>query len=152
MVAVRRFLSLPGECLASATEAVIEVPLPLVAGMALELTLLLEGLSESLRLRPSAGPMLVLTMLDKDNVSKAIATKDDAGAIRFALGRNQVGYLQAVLLRAFRDQMAEVNHVHVEAVLEGSLFDLTVMFDVSREPMSPEEVDKLMAEYEVTRR
>jgi hypothetical protein len=61
-----------------------------------------------------------------------------------AIGRNQAGYLQAVLLRAYRDQMAEVNHVHIEGQRSGTPFDLTVMFEVAREPMTPEDAKKLL--------
>jgi hypothetical protein len=146
MAGARRYISLPGECLPSPAEVVVEVPLSMVGSVALELTLLLEALTESLRIRSSAGPTVVLTLLDIRGVSKAIARKDGASAICFALGRNQVEYLRAVLLRAYRDQISAVNHVHIEGELGGALFDLTVMFDVYREPMLPEEAAKRLAD------
>jgi hypothetical protein len=66
--------------------------------------------------------------------------------MRFELGRNQVEYLRAVLLRALRDGAAEANHIHIEGELAGQQYDLTVMFQVSQPPMSPEEAAKRMAD------
>jgi hypothetical protein len=40
--------------------------------------------------------------------------------------------------------MAEVNHVHVEGRLNGESFDLTLVFQTSRPPMTQEEAERLM--------
>lgn len=61
--------------------------------------------------------------------------------VRYAFGRNQIEYLHATLLRAYRDEKAPVNHVHIEAHSEGAGFDLTVLFKVYASPMSPNEAD-----------
>ena len=137
MVADKRFLSLAGECLMGANEIVIEVKHDFVGSLALELTLLLSGLIESLRIRPDKGCQLVLTLTDSDRISKAIVTCISTNTLSFRIGRNQAEYLQAVLLRAYRDQMAEVNHVHIEGQRDGKPFDLTVMFEFARGPVSP---------------
>lgn len=144
MVAVRRFLALATDALLGATEVVIELNQPAVAAVALELTLLLLGLAESLRLAPKSGPTIFLRLLGDKRASKAGAALGSDGSVRFALGRNQAEYLQAVLLRAYRDQMAEVNHVHIEGERDGHSFDLTVMFESFRAPMSAEEAEKLL--------
>jgi hypothetical protein len=59
-----------------------------------------------------------------------------------------LGHLLATLLRAYRDQVAEVSHVHIEGLLDGAPYDLTVMFDVCKESMSPEEAKKLTSALE----
>jgi hypothetical protein len=146
MVAIRRFLSLPGESLLGPTEVVIELQQCAVASVALELALLLAGLVESLRLRPSAGPTILLTLIDNDRIAKAVVAHCPDRTVSFALGRNQAEFLQAVLLRAYRDQMAEINHVHIEGERDGTAFDLTVLFDVYRAPMSADEAAKLLAD------
>lgn len=144
MVGARRFLAIEGESSLGTAEVVIELQQSLVASMALELTLLLANLSTSLRLQPSAGPAIHLKHVAGDQISKATVAATANGAVIFALGTNQLGYLQAVLLRAYRDQVAEVNHVHIEGDREGAPFDLTIMFGVARSPMSAEEAELLL--------
>jgi hypothetical protein len=123
---------------------VIELQQNSVAAMALELTLLVNGLAEVLHLKPSRGPSISLRVLADDRVSKAIVSISVDESVNFSLGRNQAEYLQAVLLRAYRDQVADVNHVHIEgAFSEGSL-DFTVVFGTSRKPMSADEAEKLL--------
>lgn len=144
MVDVRRFLEIAGESLLGSAEIVLELEQSVVASMALELTLLLAGLSSSLRLGPSAGPAIIMKLVPGDRVSKAAVTLAADGALSFVLGTNQAEYLQTVLLRAYRDEAAEVNHVHIEGERDGLAFDLTVMFGVFREPMSAEEAKRLL--------
>ena len=140
---MKRFLSLQSEGLLGSAELVIEILQTEVARVALELTLLRLGHCDGLRIQAGRGPSVLLTMLAEDRVSKASVARGADGSLSFALGINQVGYLQAVLLRAYRDEMAEVNHVHVEGVHAGQDFDLTLMFSVYRPPMSPDEVEQL---------
>jgi len=140
---MKRFLSLQSEGLLGSAELVIEILQTEVARVALELTLLRLGHCDSVRIQAGGGTSVVLTMLAEDRVSKASVARGTDGSLSFALGINQVGYLQAVLLRAYRDEMAEVNHVHVEGVQAGQDFDLTLMFSVYQPPMSPEEVERL---------
>lgn len=144
MVTERRFLFLTAEILGGDSEFVLELPQSAVAAMALELALLLQGLSKSLRIQAKAGKIVVLTLIDNDRVSKAVVGREHDDARSFAIGRNQAEYLQSFCLRAYRDQMAEVNHVHIEGRCENIPFDLTIMFEVYRESMTPEEVEKLM--------
>jgi hypothetical protein len=145
MVVSKRFLSLPGESLVGAGEVVIELKQGVIGSFALELALLLSGLVQSLRIQPSKGPQLLVTLTDGERVSKANMTPEPPDTVRLKIGRNQAAYLQAALLRAYRDQMAEVDHVHIEGQCNGTPFDLTVMFEFARVPMTPEEAQKLMS-------
>jgi hypothetical protein len=77
---------------------------------------------------------------------RAAVLRLSADRMMFSLSRNQAEYLEATLLRAYRDEMAEVNHIHLEGELDGSSYDLTLLFDVSRPPMSPEEATARMGE------
>lgn len=144
MVAVKRFLSLASESLMSSNELVIELKQAAIGSFALELALLIAGLVQSVRIRPSRGAPLLLTLADNDRAAKAVVAREPDDTVSFAIGRNQAEYLHAVLLRAYRDQMAEVNHLHIEGQRSGSPFDLTVMFEVAREPMTPEDAKKLL--------
>jgi hypothetical protein len=146
MVTVKRFLSLASESLMGTTETVIELKQAAVGSIALEVALLLAGMVQSLRIRPSKGPQLIVTLIDSDRISKAVVTREPDNTVSFAIGRNQAEYLHAVLLRAYRDQMAEVNHVHIEGQSDAAPFDLTVMFEVAREPMTSEDAKKLLDE------
>jgi hypothetical protein len=143
---IKRFLPLACESLLGPGDIVIELQQAVVANMALEITLLMSGSTESLRLQPSRGPAVYLRLTAEGPVGKAAVARAPDGSVMFTLGRNQAEFLHAVLLRAYRDQIAEVNHVHVEGDCGGSPFDLTIMFDKSREPISAEQAAKLMAD------
>jgi hypothetical protein len=146
MVAVRRYLPLSSEGMLATGEVVIELSRDGVTSMALEFGLLLEEMAESLRVQPRGGAAVTLTIVDNSRVAKAVVKSLPDDSIDFAIGRNQAEYIYAVLLRAYRDQAAEVSHVHVEGERDGASFDLTLMFDMFREPMSSEEASKLMAD------
>ena len=76
MVVSKRFLSLPGESLVGAGEVVIELKQGVIGSFALELALLLSGLVQSLRIQPSKGPQLLVTLTDGERVSKANMTPE----------------------------------------------------------------------------
>lgn len=140
MVHTRRSISLAAESLLSDHELVIELSHQEYGPAALELTLLWEGLSETLRLRPIRGGDIVLEMIDDEYVSRAAVSTLPDGTLRFTLGKNQVGFLQRALLIAHRDGAAEVSHAHVEGEHADHSFDLTVMFELYAAPLSPDEV------------
>jgi hypothetical protein len=50
----------------------------------------------------------------EEMAKRTVVTRINEKRIRFELSRTQAGYLQATLLRAYRDDMAEVNHIHIE--------------------------------------
>ena len=66
----------------------------------------------------------------------------DGTELRLALPKVTIEYLQAVLLRAYRDGMAEIGHVHIET----NAADLTLLFSVSAPPMSADEAMRLLEE------
>lgn len=138
-----RFLSLKTEALVGRGESVVEVAHAEVAALALEVTLVLEGLVDGLTVQGPGGPSMTLTVGSAQG--RALVSRVAPNRMRFELGRNQAEYLQAVLLRAVRDGSAETNHLHIEGELAGQQYDLTVMFQVSQPPLSPEEAAKLMA-------
>jgi hypothetical protein len=143
---MRRFLLLPSEPQFGPTEVVLEIPHAVVATLTLELSLLLAGLAESLQFRAKTGASVVIKLVGGKTVSKASVKRESADVVRFDLGRNQVEFLHVTFLLAHRDGAAEVNHVHVEGVLGDELFDLTVMFERFKEPMSAEEANKMLCE------
>lgn len=143
---MNRTIPLPAEPVLGENEVAIEVPHTVVASWALELALLLAGLTRSLRMRAQSGMSIVIVIGSGIAVSKATVRRDKADTLSFEVGRNQAEYLHAVFLRAHRDGAAEVNHVHIEGTLNGVPFDLTVLFDTYREPMTQEEAMKLLAD------
>jgi hypothetical protein len=143
---MNRFLLLPNEPVVGDNEVVMELPHAFVTALSLELSLLLAGLTDSLRLRAHSGASVVLSLRNEAAATKADVRRDKADALSFDLGRNQAEYLHVVLLRAHRDGSAEVNHIHIEGADGNDPFDLTVMFELCREPMTAEEAMKLMDE------
>lgn len=139
---MQRFLSLKSETLVGPSESVVEVAHDEVGLLALEITLLLERLVDCLTVNDPQGFGMMLVVASRQGG----AAVSHAGTKRLSveLGRSQGEHLQAVLLRAFRDGAAEVNHVHLEGELEGRQYDLTIMFEVSQPPMSPDEAARLM--------
>lgn len=123
-------------------EAVVELAQPEIGVLLIEATLLLCAMSSTLRLRSPAGQRIDLSIGSAD--VRATVEHVSGLNIAFILPRNQIEYLQAVLLRAYRDEMAEVSHIHLEGLREGVPFDLTFLFEAYRPPMSPEEAATLM--------
>lgn len=142
----KRFLRLPSEPVVGDNEVVVEVPHNVVPTVALELSLLLAGLAESLRMQAESGPIVALTIGAVATASKALVFRNDAKTLSFEFGRNQVEYLHAVLLRTHRDGVAEVSHVHIEATNGEAPFDLTILFETYREPMSAEQAMDLLGD------
>jgi len=142
----RRFLSLKSASRTSNGEIVVEILHSEIPILVVEVALLLYGLAETLRLHPVSGPSALLTLQPGDQVSRAIVERSRDGAFKFALGHNQAGFLQATLLRAYRDHMAETDHIHIEGLEGAAPFDLTIRFELAREPMSPEEAKRLMGD------
>lgn len=128
-------------------EAVVEIAQAEVREMALEVALLGRKLNDTLSIFTRNGPKIVLRLLDAPQIAaRARVSRNAQQQIRFDVPLNLLGYLEVVLLRAYRDGIAEVNHIHVEGDLNGAPFDLTVMFDISRPPMTPQEVERLTKE------
>lgn len=107
------------------TETLIDLDLRSIELLALEMTLLQQGLCtelvlfhDSVRIRLRPGDEIQ---------SKARGTRNPSG-VDWSLGVNQIEFVQTFLLKTFRDEMAAVNHFHIEGLLEQEHFDLTFMF------------------------
>ncbi|MEZ4306427.1 MAG: hypothetical protein R3F14_00040 [Polyangiaceae bacterium] len=139
---MNRSVEATGEVLSNSAEVVLELTPREVETWALEVELLLRGLSDRLTVRGDGGKHVVLT-LDKGAASgRGRALRPDEHTFRFDLPANQLGYLQRALLVAYRDGVAEVNHIHIETDAGAGTFDLTVMFEVYRPPMPGEEATR----------
>lgn len=139
-----RFVLLASEPLLESGEVVVELPQATVPTLALELSLLLGGLTDAVRLSGSSGAGVLLTIGGGDRVDKAQVSREGTEMVCFELGTNQAEYLQAVLLRAYRDGMFDANHVHIEGAIGDEPFDLTLLFELFRDPMSADDAIKLM--------
>ena len=115
--------------------------------MALETTLLLLSMAASVSLRSASGRIVEVSVANVERGSKANVILSEE-KVTFALSRNEVEYLQSFLLRAYRDGMADVGHVHVEGRLDGGGrdMDLTLLFELYRPPLSDTEAAKRMGE------
>ncbi len=143
---MNRFVQLANEPLLDSGELVVELAHAAVATLALELSLLLGGLADSIRLSAKSGASVVLSLRGGDAVSKAEAQRMFTDTVHFRLGTNQAEYLHAVLLRAYRDGAAEVNHVHIEGSDGHLSFDFTLLFERFCEPMTGAEAMKLLGD------
>jgi hypothetical protein len=121
--------------------AVIEVAPAQIVPFTLELALLVHEAVTGLELVSASDQRVVLTV----DEGTTWAITGDPGPVVFALGRNQVEHLHATLLRAYRDGVAEVDHVHVEPRTDGVDVALTIVFDEFAPPMSPEAAARLLA-------
>jgi len=139
-------LAIEAETLSSKDELLVEIEQDDVGVWALAVTLLLEGLTEQVRVTSLSDGETYLLRLQKDEHSakRTVVSRAHSGGYVFALALTQARYMQVTLLRAYRDGMAEVNHVHVEGTLDGSAFDLTAFFKVARPPMSSDDAKRLM--------
>jgi hypothetical protein len=147
VVTVERFLSEGTEIAAGRSEVVVTISQAAVGVWALELTLLLERLADSLTVAPTQGGKLVLTVsaVALSRGERFIASRSGSSdTMKFVLPQSQAERLRAVLLRAYRDGMAETDHVHLEGTLNGNPYDLTPFFENSRPPMTAEEASKLL--------
>jgi hypothetical protein len=125
-------------------EVVVELSHDEVKLLALEITLLAAGLISMVALRSHSKQRVELTPGSRD--VRATLRVLQADYVQVGLSQNQMEYLQMVLLRAYRDEMAEVNHVHLEGECAGREMAFTVLFETFRPPLSPAEAEKLMGD------
>ncbi len=142
-----RFLNLDGDAVSfRQTELIVELEQGDVKTWALDVTLLLQGLVESLIVRSSDEREVVLSLQSEGEgfAKRTIASRIGPSKMQFEMSRTQAKFFQAVLLRAYRDGEAEVDHIHIEGELGETPYDLTVAFRTSRPPMSAEEAARLL--------
>jgi hypothetical protein len=142
--AMKRSIPVAQEFLFDRAEAVVELAQQEVGTFALELTLLVTAMTDSVSLRSPGGKRIELIIGKSEKWGKV--AKVSRTQLRFELSHNEAEYLQAVLLRAYRDEMAEVNHIHIEARFDDESFDFTLLFQAYKPPMSPEEAARVMGD------
>jgi len=138
----KRSIALSQEFVSGSGEIVAELTPAEVPSIALEVTMLLCELASVLTLRSPKGEKIEIRLGAPG--ARAAVSKPVAAHWRFDLTQDQAEYLQVFLLRTVRDEMAAVNHIHLEGLAGKDDFDLTFMFQVYAPPMSPEEAAKLM--------
>ena len=141
-----RTLTFETEVLLGPEEVVMEMDDARFSAWALEVTLLLSGLNDSLVVRSAEATTLVLSLLEERQgrvASRAVVTRVGSTRLTCAIPRAQAIYLQAALLRAYRDKLADVSQIHLEGDLGEAPFDLTFFFKASRAPMSAEEAARM---------
>jgi hypothetical protein len=139
---MNRFLASDDEIIFGQRESVVEIMQERVGLWALETSLLLQGLADSLTVRSPGGGTLLLSLLPDKSVKRSIVSSIGTNKMRFELARTQTEYLQTALLRAYRDGMADVDHIHIEGECTGTAYNLTFFFGASRPPMSAEEATR----------
>jgi hypothetical protein len=139
MVARPRPFELASEIIVDPEELLVEVSLLEFGPAALEMTLLAGNLIPQAAFQDRNGRRLTFSVLASD-AKRGEFSGLDSRNIQLSIPIVTVKYLQAVLLRAYRDGMAEVDHVHVET----TSIDLTFLFAVSAPPMSGEEAGRIL--------
>lgn len=146
MVNRMKHFRIKSDPLVGQAELVLETEQTEVGAFALELTLLVQGLSESVVISTPAGYRIALSIQKKEQKglleARTKVTQINPKKIYFELSRTQAMCMQAMLLRTYRDEIASVNHIHIEGYMGESAFDLTLFFALSRPPMTPEKMEK----------
>lgn len=144
-----RVIPYPSEVLRSRSEIVMEIGWSSVPLWALEIGLLANGMAESVRISGSDGFSVVLAgEQSKRHQQRHAGSRHPRSVgewradqlLAVAMSNDAIGHLHAFLMRAYRDGMAEVSHIHIPVVVDDGELDLTFLFDVSTPPMSPQEM------------
>lgn len=128
-------------------ETLVEVDTSFLPIFTLEFALLLRGLIEGLTIYSNAGRQLTIRINEDKSLKKSSVNKLAPHRYLFILSKNQAEYISMFLLRAYRDGMAEVNHIHIDGITTtGNEYDLTLLFDLSKPSMSASAMRKLLAD------
>ncbi len=115
---------------------VIEFPSVETRDLALELALLDMGLCDEFSL---ILPQYVLKLIKNSRVTLPSAPANFSiveDRISLELNEVQIGYLTHFVLQIYRDGSPPVNHIDLEAVKEGTPFEVTFFFQEWEQPMS----------------
>jgi len=135
---MNRSIHIQQDFLLGSAEVVVELSDADVVTFAMELTLLLHAMTTTVTLRCPNGAKVDITLGSNDKW--AVVDRLSTSRVCFHLGRNQAEYIHAVLLRAYLNKAAEVNHIHVEGDCRGETVDLTILFQTYVPSMTPDEV------------
>lgn len=131
------------DILLSDSEYVIEVSSKHLQLWCLSFTLLATKLVSSFNILFKNHRVKILLSEDLENKWLEVIKKD-ASITEVAIPMNQVEYLQFTLLRALRDSIAEMEHIHLEGSRNSEQFNITLFFENYSQPFDPEEAAKLM--------
>lgn len=127
-------------------EFVVELRQSDISTLVIELCMLSMGVVKKIKLLFDAGNKLEIGFGATISPSGKAIVLRKKNWVAFELSPNQLEYLCAFLLRAYRDQVAEVNHIHIEGKEGDGEYDLTLIFDDYAPPLTPDEASKLMGD------
>lgn len=153
---MKKHLTLPArlEVIHYPTQTVVKLWLSTdaIRDWCLGLSLMKEGLTDGLVISPAAGKGNVELRVDaslspQDRIRGSLGK---AGAVHFGLTTNVLDFLLVFGLKCYRDGWAEVDHVDLEAQIEG-IHDLqnayfTVHFQEFAPPVSAEEAKRRLGD------
>lgn len=125
-------------------EFVLQIRTAEMQEVALQLMMLIWGITSAV-VFADGGPVIIKVQKGQDSMSRA-EVKGSPGKLEFLLGTNQVEYLLATLLRAIANGgVVSASHIHIEGLMNSTPYDLTVVFEQSQPPLSPEEAERLLS-------
>jgi hypothetical protein len=122
-------------------EFVLQIGTDEIQDVAIQLMMLLWGIKSAVVF--SDGSSLFVKVLKGVDSASVAQVRSSPGKLEFVLGSNQVEYFLATLLRAIANGgAATASHIHIEGVMRGNPYDLTVLFEHFQPPLSPDEAEK----------
>ncbi len=111
----------------------------------LELSLLNEKLVEILSIATNDGKKVLIKRgsVDADR-TKNICKQTREQTIEIILPPNQCEYILASMLQAYRDDAADVNHIHLEGFLGKKPYDFNMFFEKAKDALSSDEIEKMI--------
>jgi len=143
---VNRSVKCDCSTISAENEFVVELRQSDVILFVLELSMLMMGLIKQLNVLFDSGNSLHFSLDENLVAGDRAAVKQKDKRLSITLSANQLEYICASLFRVYRDQIAEVNHLHIEGIKNSEGYDLTLMFESVSEPLTPEEAAKLMGD------
>jgi hypothetical protein len=111
--------------------------------LALEVALLLFGLTDGLLVNATGDQAMFIARHPDPAEVRGRVDHSDAARVDVLLARNQLEFIQAALLRAYRDGVAEVDHIHAEVTRQTGVYDVTLVFEHHRGPLPLDEAMRL---------
>ncbi len=126
------------------SEFIIELRQSDISTLILELSMIMMGLLDKLMIIFNNGDSVEISLGEKLSQTDKATVSQKQGRVFFVLSANHLEYLCTFLLRVYRDEIAEVNHLHIEGKKGDEPYDLTLLFNQSSAAMTPEEASRLM--------
>ncbi|QED26421.1 hypothetical protein FRD01_03990 [Microvenator marinus] len=123
-----RIIKLKEQGLSGDGEFVLRIGPDEMQEVALRLMMLLWEITSTV-VFSDGGRVIIKVLKVDDDVSNA-QVESSHGSLVFFLGKNQVEYLLATLLRAIANGgVASASHIHIEGLKGGAPYDLTILFE-----------------------